>query len=802
MINFRFNGKNLATLVCILVTANSVALYAQQGIIRGKVFDKQSEVALIGASVSLVGNDKLGTTTDENGDFSLLNVPIGRQTIAVSFVGYVGTTVSEIEVITGKEAVLNIGLMEAYNELQDVVVTSESNKSTAVNNLAVVSARQFTTEEVNRYSGGRSDVARLASNFAGVATSNDSRNDIIVRGNSPSGLLWRIEGIPVPSPNHFSSLGTTGSPVSALNTNVLKNSDFITSAFPAEYGNALGGVFDLGFKKGNTKDFEFTLGAALFPGLEAMAEGPFGKRGGSFVVAGRYSIAQFFGSAGGTASPPNYGDLSFNLDLGKTKIGTITLFGINGFASIDQLSKDIKEDDLYALPDEDGYVKSGFNVVGLTHKIELSKNSYIKTTVGYSRSFNTVDNFRYFNFKLPQQVRLNNFVIDNNSVRLTASTYYNSKISAKLSVRAGALVERYSQKNILDTREFQADKNGDGYPDYVSIIGNSGDYTIFQPFAQAQVRLSNKVTWNAGIHGQQFSLNNQFVIEPRTSLTWSVGNSSSINVGYGLHHQNVAEPLLFLNENVNGTLIQSNKKLDLVRSNHFVIGFDTEFADNLRAKVETYYQQIDKAAVEKLATGYSSLTEGAEFVFATDKAGLVSKGTGFNRGIEFTLEKFYSKGYHALITSSLFQSKYKGSDGRERNTPFNNGYILNVLAGKEFKIGSSQKNVFFVDTKVTVSGGRYYTPVDLEASKTAGFEVRKPGEEYSQQYKGFFRMDLKLGVKFNSANKKSSHRFYIDFQNITDNKNTFRFQYNRVKQRIDELNQLGFFPDFGYKFQF
>jgi hypothetical protein len=642
----------------------------------------------------------------------------------------------------------------------------------------------------------------LATNFAGVSAPDDSRNDIVVRGNSPSGLLWRIEGIPVPSPNHFSSLGTTGSPVSALNPNLLTNSDFITSAFPSEYGNAIGGVFDLGFKKGNKEKTEFTLSVAAFPGLEALAEGPLGKKGGSFVVAGRYSIAGLLGGAGGTGSPPNYGDLSFNLDFGKCKMGTFSLFGIAGNAKIDFIGKDVKEDDLFAFKDEDGYVKSGFGVVGIKHNVNVGTNSYIRTIIGGSNSFNTIDNYRYFDNNTAKVNRLDNFVVDNQSNRITFSSFFNSKINNKASIRTGVLFENYSLKAKLSTREFQKDNNKDGYPDFVSILSNDGSFTIFQPFAQGQFRLSESLTLNAGLHGQAFSVNKQFVVEPRTSLSWAINGKNSINIGYGLHHQNVSEPLLFLNENVNGILLQTNKDLKLVTSNHFVLGYDTRIGEEWRGKFEVYYQNITNAAIQKISSGYSSLTEGSEFVFSTDKSSLVSNGMGFNRGIELTLEKFYSQGYHVLITSSIFESKYKGSDGIERSSPFNNKYVVNVLGGKEFKIGKAKKTVFSIDTKITNAGGRFYTPIDLEASKSIGFEVKQEGKEFSKQYKDYFRMDLKLGMKFNSGTKKRSHQFYVDLQNILDQKNTFRFQYNREKQRIDELNQIGFFPDFGYKFQF
>jgi hypothetical protein len=269
-----------------------------------------------------------------------------------------------------------------------------------------------------------------------------------------------------------------------------------------------------------------------------------------------------------------------------------------------------------------------------------------------------------------------------------------------------------------------------------------------------------------------------------------------------MHHQNVAAPLLFLNENVNGTLLETNKNLDLVRSQHFVVGYDVRLANKWRGKIETYYQIIDKAAVEANPSSYSSLTEGASFVYSVDKHSLVSKGKGHNAGVEFTLEKFFSQGYHGLFTTSIFESKYSGSDGIERNTPFNNKYIINFLAGKEFQIGKEKKNIFSIDTKFTTAGGRYYTPVDLAASNAAGFEIRDDSKAYSQQYDTYLRMDLKFGMKFNSKKHKTSHQFYVDFQNVTNNKNVFTREYNRLTNSVNQKDQIGFAPDFGYKFMF
>ncbi len=778
--------------------------FAQTGTIKGRVLDKQSEKPISGATVSLVDDNNLKTTTDQDGNFRLPNIPLGRQNIQISFLGYENATVSEIEITTGKESILSIALSEKFNNLEGVrIVGTGRGKSRAINQMAAVSARQFSAEEASRYSGGRSDVARLASNFAGVATADDSRNDIVIRGNSPSGLLWRIEGIPVPSPNHFSTLGTTGSPVSALNPNMLANSDFITSAFPAEYGNAIGGIFDLGFRKGNTDTYEFTLGAAAFPGAEAMAEGPlFRKAGGSFLVAARYGIVGPLGLAG-TAAQPNYNDLSFNLDFGNSKAGNFSVFGILGNSDIDFIGNEITDDkDLFAKKDEDSYAKSNFTAFGLKHTINLGAKSYLKTVLGTSSAKSTYEAFRFLNYQTASENRIEYTNSDNTERRMTFSTFINSKMSNKITLRAGLLYENFNLKANISDRDRQPDRDGDGIADLSSLINTDGRYQIVQPFAQAQFRLTEKLTLNTGVHGQYFSVNEQFVVEPRASLSYSVSPKSTINVGYGMHHQNVPAPILFLNENVGGSLVQTNKNLKFVASQHYVVGYDLRFADNWRAKLELYHQVINNAAVERARSGYSSLTEGASFTYSIDKTSLVNDGKGSNSGVEFTLEKFFSKGYNLLLTSSFFESKYKGSDGVERNSPFNNGYVVNFLAGKEFKIGKNGRNVFSINTKFSTAGGRYYTPTDLAASRAAGFDVKDDTNPFSEQYDDYLRLDLKFGIKLNSKTKKLSHQFYVDFQNLTDRKNVFIREYNRQSGMIDQKNQIGFQPDFGYRFNF
>ncbi|GGX09316.1 TonB-dependent receptor [Aquimarina muelleri] len=777
---------------------------AQTGIIRGHVIDKQSEIPLAGATIELLNiEQKIGVITDMDGYFTLKKVPLGRQTIRVSFIGFESITLPNIVVTSGKDAVVNIALIESFDKLDEIIITSETNKVQAVNKLASVSARQFGVEEVTRFSGGRSDVGRLAANYAGVSSPDDSRNDIVIRGNSPVGLLWRLEGIPIPSPNHFSTAGTTGGPVSALNSNLLKNSDFITSAFPSEYGNAIGGVFDLGFRKGNIDDYEFTGQVGVFSGVEAMAEGPLGKNKGSFLVSGRYSLVSILGiGAGGTSATPNYYDISYNIDFGKSKLGNFSLFGIIGFSDIEFKGDDIDEDDLFAAEDENSIADSGFGVVGLKHQISIGSSSFLKTIVSRSFTSNEFKVDRFIDKNTPQERILKYTEIDNNESRFTFSTLFNSKLSSKSTLRTGILIENFKIEALQRDREKQPDTNEDGDPDLFTFLDINKNLNIIQPYVQAQFRLTEKLTLNTGVHSQYSTLNEQFVFEPRAGLSYKIGRNHRFSFGYGIHHQPVSLPLLFLNKEINGKLVQTNKDLDFVRSNHYVLGYDVRISKGWRGKVEVYYQDIDNAAVESFSSSYSSLTEGANFGFENDRVSLVNEGTGFNQGIELTLEKFFNKGYYGLLTTSLFESKYKGSDGIERNTPFNNEYVVNFLAGKEFAIGKAKKDMLFFDTKLTVSGGRYYTPVNLEASRQAGFEILQEDLAFSKQNDAYFRWDVKFGYKINSKSKKHSHQFYVDFQNVTNNENIFTRRYNRLTNKVDQVDQIGFFPDFGYRFQF
>lgn len=767
-------------------------LFAQNNTqnIRGVVTDKLSQTPLTGVVVQIASIQK-SSSSDANGNFTLSNIPPDRYDISATFLGYKTITIPNVVVTSGKEVIIDIAMEESYKQIGEVLVKA-NNKEGTVNKLATVSARTFSMEEVNRYAGGRSDPARLAANFAGVSAPDDSRNDIVIRGNSPVGVLWRIDGMNVTNPNHFASVGTTGGAVSALNTNLLKNSDFFTSAFPAEYGNATAGVFDLGFRNGNNKKSETTLQMGVITGLEATTEGPFSKKSdASYLIGYRYAlagVAQTLGLDIGTTATPSYQDLSFKINSGKSKFGKFSLFGILATSTIEIAGG--SSNTLYGNGNQVDFA-SKIGIVGLNHIKQINAKSYISTTAGLNYSSTDQTGYSY------DRPTSTSFIKEVNNVAKTSynfSTSYNSKINARLFFKAGI------QDEIIGLDLFYKSKNMI-LDSYQQIWDYNSSTNFAQAFAHFKYSLTEKLNLNAGVHAQQFFLNNSTAIEPRLGLTYLVTNKSSFNFGYGLHSQMQPINVYFLQStDANGTTVYNNKNLDFTKSHHVVLGYNIQPFNDWRIKSEVYYQSIYNVPVTSFSSSYSMLNTGS--TFKTDlQDSLVNSGTGENYGMELTLEKFFSKGYYGLFTSSIYSSKYVGSDGIERNSAFNGKYVFNILAGKEWKVGAQKRNKFSADIKFTNAGGRAYTPIDLTASNATGREQLST-DAYSSYYDNYYRLDVKVGFVLNSSKRKLSQSFSLDLQNVTDHDNVFSMSYDNRRQSLNTTYQLGFFPNVIYKLQF
>jgi len=778
----------------------SISVFSQTKItqtIRGTVIDKNTRTSLPGANIILINSDPvIGASTDLNGKFKITDVPVGRVSLKISYIGFNDVILTGLNLMSGKELVLDVEMDEKVFTSKEVVIIAEGEKYTPINEMATVSARGFTVEESDRYAGSRGDVSRMASNFAGVRGTDDSRNDIIIRGNSPIGLLWRLEGVDIPNPNHFGSTEGTGGPVSMINNNQLTNSDFMSGAFPAEYGNAISGVFDLKMRNGNDENHEF-LGQIGYNGFELGAEGPISKKNGSsYMINYRYSVyglMQAIGVESGTGTAiPKYQDFSFKVNMPRTKIGSFSVFGMGGKSNIvfKESEKDTTEEkiDYYGGEGFDLLNGSDMAVIGLSHTYLINKTTYTKLIIAgtYHNYYTELDSISPENYSINPYFRNSH-----KETKLFGRFYLNKKINSHHTLKTGITVSQLNF-DFVDS-VYQAD-----YSRFETLTDYDGTTYLLQPYFEWQYKITNRLTLNSGLYYQQFFYNNTWSLEPRTAIKWDFRPNQSLSFGYGYHSQ-LAPIVLYYHQAIlpDRTYIKTNEDLDMTHSQHFVLGYDRIINSNLRIKSEVYYQYITNAGVDgNQSNSYSVLNEGANF-YTSPPDTLVNNGTGFNYGLEITLEKFLSNGLYYLVTASLYESKYKGSDGIERNTAFNGNYVFNGLIGKEWVLGRNTEKkrkkqfTLIIDLKTTYAGGQRYTPITANQQGPDNYVANYDDKNaYSEKFKDYFRTDLRIALRQNSR-KRTSMEMALDFQNLFNVENVYRQRFNSQTGEIDYIYQMG-----------
>ncbi|MCF3110513.1 TonB-dependent receptor [Niabella sp. CC-SYL272] len=755
----------------------------QTQLVRGRVLDDVTQFPIEGATITVSGTSRPQALSDKNGYFAL-QVPLGRYSFVVTHTGYEPRTAPEVLVTAGKEAQLTILLPEKTTVLDEVTVQTRSRRNLN-NEMITVSGTVFNPADTRRFAGAIGDPARMISGMAGVANASDGRNDIVVRGNSPLGLLWQVEGVNIANPNHYGSLVSTGGPVSILNANSLAKSDFIAGAFPAQYGNALGGVFDLRLRNGNSEKTEM-VGEIGFAGFEAGIEGPFSRKSkASYLVNYRYStvgLLQAIGFNVGTGSSiPQYQDLSFKIHIPLSAKNTLSLWGMGGPSKIDFLGNEAdtaNNKNLYGAENTNLFSRFFTGVGGVSLETNFNRKTFGKLSIGINRATE-----KGLADSISEQTREafrtgeSRFNTSRYEIAYTLAHKFNAKSSVLSGVTATAFQYRLFDKRIYGNYESETIQ-----------IDEDTRTTLLQAFSQLKHRFTERLTLTAGLHYQQLSLNGANAIEPRASLQYDLPGRQTISTAYGTHAQMQSPVVYFKRSYINDQPVHTNRQLGFTRSRQWVLSYANRQASSLQLKAEAYYQQLSRVPVTRYPSGFSMLNEGAGFGIIL-KDSLVNKGTGANYGLDLTLEKTFNRDYYFLITGSLFQSKYKGSDGIERNTTFNNHYIGNVLTGKDFRLEGDQ-HIFSISLRMTVMGGRYASPVDEHASASGrGTTYDEDRNPYSIKQSPYFRTDLKLGGRRNF--KRSTLEGGVDLRNLINRQNLFVQLYDRKTQKVVNQYQPG-----------
>jgi hypothetical protein len=505
----------------------------------------------------------------------------------------------------------------------------------------------------------------------------------------------------------------------------------------------------------------------------------------------------------GTSAVPQYQDFALKFNFPLNNGGNLAVWGLGGNSKIDILisnQKDTSEVDLYGEQTKDQYFQTNMYVGGLTYTHPLNESTYLKSTLTASRDqqksrHDTISRAINSNGEFELLGVAPFMAYDFITTRFSSATSLNKKINKKNVFKMGYVAD-FATFSFIDSVTTNSAAGT-----YRYRFNSSGDYFMLQPYISWKHKFSDKLVLTAGINSQYLSQGDVFSpVEPRLGLKWDATKKGSFSFGLGRHSQ--AQPLYtqyYLNP---GNTQPHNVGLGFTYSNHVVLGYSHKLNRNWVTKIETYYQTLSDIPVEKKPSAFSLTNAGGGFSRLFPDT-LVNEGTGYNYGIEFTLQRYFSKNWHGMITASLYNSRYTPSDGIERNTNYNGLYAVNFLAGKEFVI--KERKTIGVGVKVTSAGGKRYGEVDTLQSNLQGEVIFTDNNFNEYQFRNYFRADVKLTYKANA--KKVTHEIGLDLVNVLDTRNILSLSYAPVPgdptaNPIRENYQLGFLPLFYYRIDF
>ncbi|OKZ06147.1 MAG: prevent-host-death protein [Bacteroides oleiciplenus] len=771
--------------IVIIALFFSVCCFAQERpvqTLRGVVNDRASGHPIPYATVRLTDMPDLGAVCDSLGRFTLPKVPVGRHSVESSFMGYEPAILREILVTSAKEVYLEIAMRENVNELNEVVVRA-NNRDEAMNKMAVAGARMLSVEEASRYAGGFDDPARLVASFAGVAPS-VSNNGISIHGNAPHLLQWRLEDVEIPNPNHFADIATLGGGIlSSLSAQVLGNSDFFTGAFPAEYGNAVSGVFDMKLRNGNNQKNENTFQVGIM-GIDFASEGPLSKKHkASYIFNYRYSTTGLLNvDLGGKM---DYQDLNFKLNFPTRSAGT---FSVWGTALIDKFKSsfdrnpgkwDYLEDAAQAHSTQ--YMAAG----GITHRYFFDENTLLKTTLA-----GTYSDQEAFQLNFDRELNSSPFLDQySRSTNLILTSSLNRKISNRFTNKTGFTYTQMFYNMDLKLAPF--------IDQPLELISKGdGNTSLLSAYNSSSWGMSDQLSLNFGLYGQLLTLNNRWTLEPRAGLKYQANAKTSFALAYGMYSRMEKLDVYFVKTQSTGDE-SVNKNLDFTKAHHLMLSFAYKMLNNMSLRVEPYVQFLYDVPVMR-DSSFSVLNRDEFFVENT----LVNKGCGRNIGVDIIWERALSKGLYYMVTASLFDSRYRGGDGVWHNTRFNRKYVLNGLIGKEWMLGRNKQNILSVNLKMTLQGGERYAPIDVEA--TMAHPDKEVQYDETRAY-SIQRSPMLIGnytVSYRINKRRVSHEFAIKGINFTGAKEYIQHLYNIKTEKIEASEQKTELTNISYKIEF
>lgn len=781
-------------LLAFLLVAGPVhaQLYLQN--VKGTLRDQETRQPIPGAVLIFTGQEREYTTFSDAGGNFRVTIPPGRWNILISHLGYSPKILQNITVSTGKEVILEIPLDAKVFETQEVQVSAGTRSWLTPSSGS--SVRTLQSQDATRFAGGYYDPLRMVANFAGITSGNsDESNEIVIRGNSPRGMLWRLEGLEIPNPNHLSGgVGNNGGAYSMISTDVLADFDFYSGAFPAEYGNALSGVMDLRLRKGNTDKYEYAIQLSVV-GAEAAVEGPVGKTGdNSFLFNMRYANFDILKRYGIIAIQdlsiiPSSLDWTFRVNFHGDRMGDLELFTVGGNSKAGNEASTNKADVKMGVNNDEFLEEESLAVAGIKHTKNFKDGkTYLRTIIGFTRSDeNWHEGIVDTNFV--HKVNKQDWFI---SPALRTSVMVNRKMDLKNSVKAGFEYHR-TFADMFSARRQPTQL-------FDTLVDRKAGNFYTQAYLQWKFRPGNAFELVPALHSTYTGINGEFLLEPRLGMVLNFGRNQSFNFGTGLYSRPEPEPIYYFRVKTGAkSRALVNSDLLCTRAFHLVAGYRKSFSNDLKVSLEGYYQHLFHVPVAVSATNTFSMVNISEGMPDTD---LNNQGISDNRGLELTADKSFSRNYYLLATVSLFNSGYRASNKEWYSTYYNSNYVFNLVCGKEFRVGKDRQNSLGFNLRNIARGGYRYTPVDETLSIQKKAIIYDTRQTFGEHLPFYDRMDA--GVNYRVNRKKSSFNFSLDIQNAINRHNVYRRNFSYVRGAIVQTDKklIGLVPIAGIRFDF
>lgn len=692
-------------------------MFSQNGVVRGRVFNEINNEPLEFASVLVEGTPR-GAYTDSTGAYEIKGIEPGLYNVKVTYTGYGELVEFEVEVFNNKVANVDFGMKEEGVEANTVEITASPFSKTEE---SPVSLRTIGVNEIQRNPGGNRDISKALQSLPGVASTVGFRNDIIIRGGSPSENSFYLDGIEVPTINHFTTQGASGGPVGMINVNFIREVDFYSGAFPANRGGALSSVMNFKMRDGRDDRLgaNFTLGSS---DVGLTLEGPMGKKS-TFMLSARRSYLQFLFKALALPFLPNYNDFQYKqkVQLGdKDQITFIGLGAIDDFAlNLEADSTDFQKYILGNLP-----VNTQWNyTVGANYKhfrekgyytVVASRNMLNNRAVKYQNNDDSDEGNKVLDYtsqEIENKLRIENTIRDNGwkinyGVAYQFAKYTNSTFNqVSLPAFPDSLITIDFESNLLMHK-----------------------YGLFGQVSKTM--LDDRLILSAGLRtdGNNFSSHmanpiNQ--LAPRLSASYVLAPKWTVNFNTGIYYDLPQYTVLGYRDG-DGNLVNKDNDLKYIRVKHLVGGFEWNYSNSGKITLEGFYKDYDQYPF-LINDSISLANLGGNFgVIGNEPVSSISEGRAY--GAEFLFQQKLYKGFYGILAYTWVRSEFADKNGEFLPAAWDNGHILTFTGGKKslVKVEEGDKGLkrFFksiaenaeVGAKWRFQGGSPYTPFDVQRS--------------------------------------------------------------------------------------